>query len=132
MSMMSLAMKLPVVLAQSGTMLELKDNYIGNDSYRFQFDGVVKADIEAVNSATAQITGRFKGLDELLRQVRVQAMNDPELGSKYEQLSKQLQSLQTFGARQGDEDLYLYDFQMNAQGQMLLNGQDAMSVMGGL
>ena len=131
MAMMSLAMKLPVVLSQAGTVLEMKDTYIGNDSYRFELGGVVKADMEAVNSATADLRGRFKGLDGVLRQVRAQAVNDPSSGARYDELIQKLQMLQAVGAKQGEQDLYLYDFQMNPQGQMLLNGQDAKAVLGG-
>jgi len=131
MAMMSLAMKLPVILSQAGTVIEMKDNFIGNDSYRFDINGVVKADMEAMNSATADIQGRFKGLDGLLQKVRAQAVADAENAAQYRQALERLQMLQKIGAKQGEEDLYLYNFQMNAQGQMLLNGQNAKAVMGG-
>jgi len=117
-------------LSQAGTVIELKDNHIGNDSYRFELGGAVTADLEAVNSATADLQGRFKGLETLIGLANTRAIEQPETAARYDQMLKQLELLQKFGAKQEGQDLYLYDFKVNAQGQMLLNGQDAKAVMG--
>lgn len=126
---LSLLMKAPAILSQAGTYMDIKNNYIGNDDYRFEINGQAKADINAVTNATADIKGSFRGLDGLLAKVKAIATDLKNPGAPNAQaMSRTLETLKTYGKAQPGPDgqpVYMYDFTLDAKGQMLLNGKPA-------
>ena len=128
---LSLAMRLPALLSQAETLINLKNTYIGNKNYRLTLNGEAKADITAVNSITALLNGTFNGLDTLINRTRYYAKTDSQNAATYTNLLKQLQFMQTLGEKSGAGDTYLYKFEMTPTGQMLLNDKDAKKAIGG-
>lgn len=124
----SLLMKAPALLSQAGTYMDIKDNFIGNDQYRFYMNGKAKADISAVNNITADVQGGFKGLDELLSKINKIAA-DPKhpAAESAKGLSGTLETLKTYGKKAPPEpdgkSAYTYHFVMDPKGQILLNNK---------
>lgn len=134
----SLLLKVPAILSQAGTYLELTDNYVAGEGYRFELDGRARADISALNSATADFKAVFRGLDTLLGRARRLAgqVDDPESAEarRYQELVSTLTRIKTHALRTTDlnqKPLYTLQFVMNPEGQMLINGKDAMAVLQG-
>ncbi len=122
---MSLLIKLPAVLSQAGTNAELKNTFIGNSTYRFDINGIIKADVAAVNMFIASLKGKFRNLDTLVAKVKAIATDLNHPAAKNAQgILRSLQTLQTYGApKPGVAGTYTYDLQMSPQGQVLLNGK---------
>ncbi|HOO81331.1 MAG TPA: hypothetical protein PK513_02375, partial [Alphaproteobacteria bacterium] len=66
-----LLFKIPSILAQAGSYLEIRETFFENPEYRIDFDSILRADLAAVNSATAIGTLRFAGLDKILSRAQV-------------------------------------------------------------
>lgn len=127
MATLSLLMKAPAILSQAATTLEIKDSYASNATYKATLNGQVKADMSALNSATGQGKATIKGLDSLLDKAKALA-SDPEekRAEDFEKLAGMLKQIKTLAKIETVENipLYVLEFLMDAQGQMLLNGQD--------
>jgi hypothetical protein len=124
---LSLVMKIPGALSQAGSYAEIKNNYIGNDQYRFETNGVIKADLAALNMMTAAITAQFAGLDKLIERVKAIAgdLTNPAAPNA-QKLSRSLDMLKAYGApKPGAEGTYTYDLKVTPEGQMLMNGKPA-------
>ena len=131
-------LKLPAILAQGGAHMTIKDNFVSNDEYKFELNGTARADISAVNSATAEANGVFHGLDKLLATTQaLGSKQDTEEARNFRKLSSTLETLknvarvETIQTPTGNQFVHIFDFVMNPQGQMLLNGKDIFSVMAG-
>lgn len=133
---MSVLFKLPALLSEAGTTLVMKDNHFGNDAYHVQIDGEVLTDIEAVNTATADVTGSIKGMDKLTQSLNAEMQANPTgpNASFIQQALMVLTMAKGFGeisTNENGEPVHMYKFIMNKEGQMLLNGQDMKMLMGG-
>lgn len=127
----TLMMKLPAILSQAGTSIELNNNNVGNALYNVDLNGSIIADIAAANSATAKATMVFQGLDALLTKTKAVSLNPENPNSeKMQKLSQRLEFLKSIPGAQNGSETYTYDFVLDAQGQMLLNGQDMKTLMG--
>lgn len=128
MGMLSMAIKVPAILSQAGTVLEFKDNHIGNDLFHIDLNGDVRADLTAANSAVANAQMRFKGLDALLSRVQDIMADDPNAKDiiQTQGIKNNLSWLKNLGRI--ENDLYIFDLIMDAQGQVLLNGQDVRTL----
>ena len=128
---LSLMMRLPALLSQAGTQAKINNSYIGNQDYRFNVGGSVLANVAAVTGATAVANGTFKGLDTLINRTQYYEQTEASNKEQYEKLLQQLFFLKAVGQKSGGGDTYLYKFELTPSGQMLLNGQDAQSVLNG-
>lgn len=129
---MSVLFKLPALLSEAGTSLVINNNYLGNDTYHVDIDGKVVTDLKAVNSATADITGKIKNLDTLMQSLGTYIQSNPD-DKQMTQALMGLQMAKGFGEQQTDENgdpVHVFKFIMNPQGQMLLNGNDMSLLMG--
>jgi hypothetical protein len=117
---MALALKLPAFLSQAGTEATIKDSFIAGKDFRLDLTGTAKADLMAVNSATANAKGVFKGLDSLIK--KMEAINT-------EVPNETLSGLKTFKQYAREENapraapLHIIDLVMDEKGQILLNGK---------
>lgn len=125
MAMMTTMIKIPALLSQAGSYAVLDKNYIAGKDYRFDLDGKVQADMTALTNFTADIKGRFNGLDTLIERIQALSMTSSDKASRYQKILKQLQMLQMMGKKEEDSKVYTYDFTVSPQGQILMNGQDA-------
>lgn len=121
----TLMMKLPAILSQAGTAIELNDNYARNTVYDLALNGEIRADLTAANSATAKVTALFKGMSALIK-VLQNAIDDPETKNptKFKQSLDMLTMLQKISGDPTTRPEHKFEFIMNPQGQMLLNDQD--------
>lgn len=128
---LTLMMKLPAILSQAGTSIELNNNNVGNAIYNVDLNGSIIADIAAANSATAKATMVFQGLDALLTKTKAVSLNPANPNSeRMKKLTQRLEFLKAIPGAQNGSEAYIYDFVLDAQGQMLLNGQDVRTLMG--
>ncbi len=131
MAMMNLMIKLPTLLSQAETKIKLTESHIGNKNYRFVLDGIVQADITAVNNATANITGYFNGLDWLISHIQNLQQTDAQNADKYFDMLKQLQTLKAFGKKDETADTYRFEFLMTPEGEIKMNGLNAQGLLNG-
>lgn len=129
---LSLMLKVPAILSQAKTNLQIRDNYISSEEYKVTLDGDVIADMSAVNSATAKAQAKFFGLDKILAKAQLLA-DDPDNkhADKFKEIKRKLLLLKSLGKVETAEDsnfVHVFDFIMNAQGQMLLNDKDIRTI----
>ena len=124
----SLLFKIPAILAQSGSYIETRETFLSNDDYRIDFESVLRADLTAVNNATANGTLTFAGLDKVLSMVQVASSNTKSL----RKLARYLERLKALGRVEAAPDsgfIHIFDLEMNEAGQVLINGQNAMPLI---
>lgn len=131
-----LLLKVPALLSNAGTVIELNNNYIGSDLYRADINGEIKADIAAANSATANIRGTFRGLNALLQKLKslketVTAKKPTVKPEKISRIITTLEWLKTIATEDkatNGKAVHVFDFIMNDKGQILLNGKDVKTL----
>lgn len=134
MAAMSMAFKLPAILAKSGTTLNIDRNFYGNALYHVDLNGKVVSNLTAAHSATADVNAKIRGLDAVMNVLGQQA-TDPQ-APNYQTIQQALASLtilRGFGKPGTDEKgatLHTYDIKLDEKGQFLINGQDMSMLMG--
>lgn len=126
-------LKLPDILSKAGTNITLNDNVLQSPAYHAFLKGVITANIKAVKSATADISGEVKGLDALAQKMGEVAKdpNNPAAAKIQESLGM-VTMLQMMGQQKPDDpSVRVYKFVLDEQGRMMLNGAD-LSALGGL
>lgn len=123
---MGLMMRVPSLLTQSGTKLEIKDNGLEHDDYNVSFDGLAQADLKSMLGFKARFDAVFDGLDTVLSSLE---QGTPSM--MFGGFVDQLRHFKTLGVKKAGAkgDAYSYAFEVTPEGKMLVNGQDAMSVM---
>lgn len=132
---MSVFFKLPTILSESGTKLLIHDNSLGNALYNVNIGGEVLSDASAVNSATADITTRIKGLDALMSALSTEIKANPQTpaAQSLQQMLLQLTILKGFAKTETDENgdiLHILNVVMNPMGQILVNDNDMSALFG--
>jgi hypothetical protein len=133
-----LLLKLPAFMAEAGSYLELRETGLQNDHYDIDMDMRVNADLSAANSATATGTLRFAGLDKTLSlaQAASDDAKNPKQAASMRSLAGFLEGLKPAGRVEETDDgargpVHIFDLEMNKTGQILINGQNAFSLLGG-
>lgn len=117
-------MKLPVLLSAAGTNMEIKDSHITHDSYSIRMSGKAVADMTAVNSATGSARIEVRGMDWLAEHIT----EDEMLAG----IAKTLVKYREAARMEPDPDgtpVHIYELEMNAQGQILLNGKNLFGIL---
>lgn len=130
---MQAMLMLPQLLTAAGTHVAIRNTSIEARDVRAFVDGVVKADVEAKNAATAEIKGEVKGLDLVIQKLNTEAAkpNNPK-AQQIKQTLGQLTMLQMMGQQKPDDPTTrTYHFVMDKAGKTMLNGAD-MSALGGM
>ena len=124
---LSLMFKIPAILAQSGSYIETRESFLSNDDYRIDLETVLRADMTAVNNATANGTLKFAGLDKVLSMAQVAGKKTKSI----RKLARYLERLKTFARVEAVEAgfIHIFDLEMNAAGQILINSQNAMPLI---
>lgn len=130
---LSLLFKIPAVLAQAGSYLEIQENSLSNDNYDMNMNAVIRADITAVNSATVKGTLKFAGLDKVLSLTQVAGtdLNASTHAIPMRTLARFLERLKPLARVETDDKwgfIHVFDFEMNETGQTLVNGKDTSSL----
>ena len=119
-------MKAPGLLSQAGTTLDVPQNYIGNNEYRFDVSGGARADVNAVNDFTGEFKGAFKGLDKLIASTQALAAGGSPAAPNAQSVISTLMMLKLMGKPQmgaNGQNNYSYDLVITPQGQILMNGK---------
>ena len=131
---LSLLVKIPAILAQSGTVLKITDNYIAGPDFKITFDGLAKSDLSAVNSLSVDANMRFEGLEILLARMNT-LKNNPDFKEEQKQIEDAIKRLETAKSIGRIEDetaenpVYLYKFEVRPDGKILLNGENATQAL---
>lgn len=133
-SKINLLIKLPMVLSEAGTKLQVKQNYITGKEYNIDLNGVMEADSKAMNSATANAKAIITGLDKLITKVenKIDTVKNPAQKDQLHALHKQLLQLRSFSKEVTDEQGNVTreaELIMTPEGKIMLNGQD-ISLLG--
>ena len=130
---LSLLFKIPAILAQAGSYIEINNSFVKNKNYNLGLNGVVRADIAAVNSATGEAELRFAGLDKVLSFAQVEGTKPTDGFSKFmRDVARMLERFKPLANVETDEKLgyvHVFNFEMNKTGQILVNGKDVSGVM---
>lgn len=124
---LALMLKLPAMLAVAKTNIMIEDSYAAHDSYRLNLDGEAKADLTAANSATATINMRVSGMDWLTENMPEDAEGFFVPVAKMLIKLKDIARIEKDAAK--DEEIHIFQFVMSPQGQMLINGHNAMALL---
>ncbi|MDH5723666.1 MAG: hypothetical protein OEY94_10150 [Alphaproteobacteria bacterium] len=121
-------MKVPMLLSNAGTKIEIKDTYAKGNAFSTDIKGEAKADIKAMTSVTADLKSIVVGLDTVL-----------EIANQYKEsdfffanLANKVDKLKTIGAPATSADgqpAHEFHFQIKPEGQTLINGKDAQTLM---
>ncbi|MGB4106386.1 MAG: hypothetical protein WBK55_01160 [Alphaproteobacteria bacterium] len=127
---LSLLIKLPALLSQAGTFMTVTDTRMGNADIDIKLDGRARADISAVNSATMDSKATIRGLDTLLARMKEkQKTATPAEQQKIAATIARLEQIKKNARVEKTADgqtLHVLELIMNPQGQLLLNGKDAL------
>ena len=129
-----LLFKIPSILAQAGSYLEIRETFFENPEYRIDFDSILRADLAAVNSATAIGTLRFAGLDKILSRAQVIGtdINSSPYALPVRELARFLERLKPLGRIETTAEngfIHIFDLKMDEKGQFLINGQNTDTLL---
>lgn len=123
------------IFMNSNAKLILEETYIGNDLYRFQSDVNLSTAPNSPFMLKGKALTKIFGLQELVAKLQqdVQASQDPAFQAQAQSAMQFLPMLQMFGQQQDEngKKVYVYDFDLTDNGQILLNGNDMSAMMGG-
>lgn len=133
---LTMMLKVPAILAQAGSYVEINNTHMRNQNYDVVLDTVLRADIEAANAATAEGKLTFAGLDKVLSLVQVAASSseDNEQRQTMRNLARFLENLKPYGRSEPDAThgfVHIFDITMDKAGQFMINGKNAMGLMMG-
>ena len=126
---------LPQLFTKAGTTLDVKDTIMEGRDYRFSMNGSLSPDMSALKGAVGKGRLEVMGLEKITALLNEQ-LKKPDISeeskSKLQSTLSTLSILQLAG-QQGKDALgnavRLYDFELNKQGQILLNGTDMTLLM---
>ena len=125
-------MRLPAILAQAGTQIDVENNGVKSSLYDLSLNGQVLTDLSALTGFTAQFNAVFEGLDALLAVAKKNAANEESQNkANFVSMSQTLEGLKAVGkAATGPngKPAYSYEIQATPDGKFLVNGQDAQTV----
>jgi len=130
----STLLKLPAILSQAGSTIELQNTFMSNDQYRMDLDSTVRADITAAHSATLTGTLAVSGLDKILSILQVSATNSQteKHGTFMRTLARFLERLKPISKIKTNPEkgfVHVFDFEVGKDGQLLVNGQNATTLL---
>lgn len=128
-SAISLMLKIPAILSAAGTNLEIKQNYLTGNDYNIDLSGILKADVVAANSATANAKAVITGLDQFIEKAdaKLATIENAEEKEELQNILIQLKNIKNFTKEITNEDgtvTHEINFIMAKDGKMLLNGAD--------
>jgi hypothetical protein len=129
----SFLFKVPALLSQAGTYMTISNTYLGNEDINIKIEGRARADISAVNSATADATATFRNLDLLISRLKEQAkVRTQGDQAKIQSTITQLETVKQHATVQTGPNgpLHVLKFEMTPKGEMLLNGKDIRTLQG--
>lgn len=124
---------LPKLMSAAGTKITLHENRANGKLYDVTLNGQAIADSSAANGITAKGRMEVAGLDSVLAYLNGQM--EKSTGPQRDALASQIGSLtvmQALGQKAKNaagQDIRAYDFVVDPQGRMLLNGADFNSIM---
>lgn len=131
-----MALSLPALLSEAGTVMEIKETRAKNDLYAVNINGQAKSDAEAVNKMTADIITKINGLEDVITFLQEKvASAPPAMAPMFGQAIMGLQMAKGFGKAEADDNgeiLHVYHLVVNKEGHILLNGQNMSMLLGGM
>lgn len=131
---MLMLFKIPSILAQAGSYLEIGDTFIQNENYRADLHAIIHADIEAVNSATMEGRLIITGLEKILSMTqvagtRIHSSNNAETMRTLARFLERLKPLARVKAVSKKGFQHIFDLKVNKKGQVLINDQNALTIL---
>jgi type II secretory pathway pseudopilin PulG len=128
------AMMLPQLLTQSGANITLDEVLLANEMYKLAQSGVFTTDLAAQFGFVGNVRTSFHGLDKVIAFLNENAANpalSPEQRKRVSDAIMALSMLQMMGQSETDSNgpYRLYDFVLQKDGQMLMNGTDVRSMI---
>lgn len=123
-----LLLKLPAILADAGSYIEIHDTAFKNKDYDIDLHTALRADSAAINSATMNGTLRFAGLDKTLSHVQVISSAHESYTAKIRDIARILERLKPLARVETDPEkgfVHVFDLEMNKTGEITINGKNA-------
>ncbi len=121
---MGLMMRLPAILSQAQTQINLKDTTLSSDVYTVDTHGTVQTDLSSITGFTARFDMLFKGLDALLSLTETRSQTaKPDNKNVLTHLQDILTQMKSVGVK-NDSGAYSYIFTTAPDGRMMVNDTD--------
>ena len=124
------------MILQSDSKVILENTYVGNDLYRIQTDVNVSMAPNSAYMVKGNAVTKITGLEDLLAKIQqdVSSSQDPAFQAQGQQALGMLAMVQMMGQakEENGKKVHVYDFQLQENGQMLLNGTDLAQIMGAM
>ncbi len=132
---LGIMMRLPGVLSQAGSKITIEDNYLGNKNYNVSVNGNVNADVSSMLGFTTTGKVLFEGLDKLLTMAG-NKLDGGDMAAAFtygpiQSTLLQFKSIAKPDAAPSGKSAYALNISTSADGQVLVNGQNAMLLLGG-
>ncbi len=121
-------MTLPQMLAEAGTVLNIKDTQYGNDEYNFEIDGLLTANKNSMLGTTGNVDIVIEGMDNIVSALESQKTDTNQ--EKINQSIKMIQAARLISEQKGDKNIY--GIQITEEAKILINGKDASALMGAM
>jgi len=108
-------------LADAGTRFHILDGRFDAPKLLLTIAGVLSADAQALWGVSGSVNVTVRGVDNLAALIQPQGAPPPAQPAR----PSPLEMLRSMGKLDADGQTYIYDFELNRQGQFLVNGQDA-------
>jgi len=127
--------KIPQMLADAGTQLEISNSFVEGKDYAVHYSGNVRADASAAKKAVGDALITFHGMDKIIQQIQAsQAEGGSMMPPMLQQGLAMLGFVQMVGQQGNDENgrpARVYEFELKPDGTVMLNGTDLQTMMSG-
>lgn len=124
--LLTLMIKVPMLLAQNESFMKFTDTKIGNELYEMHIDGYVKADINALKTAIADVNISIHGYETLRAEAKRLATTNPEQSqnilNRLEMFERYMPYAKTSQDTQG-RSVNMFNIKLDDQGIITVNGQ---------
>lgn len=130
-------MEMPALLGKAGTVFTLDNTNISTTNYGLNLNGQFASNPQAIYTGTGNLKAVFGGLDQLITDLQALSQKpgtDPKIAGQITQALSALAMAQMMGQQGTDaagKSARIYDFGLDAAGNVTLNGASMAALMGG-
>lgn len=128
-------LSLPQIFTKAGTTLDIRNTEAAGADYSMILNGSLLADVSALQGATGKAHMEVAGLENIVAMMdgkMKKTDTPPEEKEKLQEALSRMAVLQMAGQQGKDASgrpVRLYDFELNKEGKILLNGADMSALM---
>jgi len=126
---LNLVIRLPMLLTEAGTKLNIRKNYMTGTDYNIDINGMLQADESAKKNLKGDINATITGLQSLQDRVqkRLEVTNDPQERETFQTLREHLETIEQYAEEKTNEEgvtTHILHLTVTPEGKITLNGKD--------